>query len=60
MGKTAKELRDRIALYRTLLAEDVGMNVARHYLNEIVMAEMQLRELDNHENERSRSPAKLN
>jgi hypothetical protein len=56
MGETAKELRelrDRIALYRTLLAEDLGMHLARHYLNEIVMAEMQLRELDNLENERS-------
>jgi hypothetical protein len=53
MGATAKELRDRIALYRTLLAEDLGVHMARHYLNEIVIAEMQLRELDNLENERS-------
>ena len=35
MDKTAKELRGRIALYRKLLGLDVGVNVVRHYLNEI-------------------------
>jgi hypothetical protein len=55
MDKTATELRDRIALYRKLLAGDVGVNVARHYLNEIVLAEMQLRNLDNYESAKSRS-----
>jgi hypothetical protein len=54
MDKTAQELRNRIALYRKLLAEDdIGANLARYYLNEIVLAEMQQRNLDNHENERS-------
>jgi len=54
MDKTAQELRNRIALYRKLLAEDdLGANLTRHYLNEIVLAEMQQRNLDNHENERS-------
>jgi hypothetical protein len=47
MDNTAQELRERIALYRKLLAEDdIGANVARHYLNEIVLAEMQQRNLD--------------
>jgi len=56
MDKTAQELRNRIALYRKLLAEDdIGANLARHYLNEIVLAEMQQRNLDNREDERSRS-----
>ena len=56
MDKTAQELRNRIALYRKLLAEDdLGANLTRHYLNEIVLAEMQQRNLDNREDERSRS-----
>jgi hypothetical protein len=56
MDQTAKDLRDRIALYRKLLAEvDIGVNLTRHYLNEIVLAQMQQRHLGSHENERSRS-----
>jgi hypothetical protein len=56
MDRAAQELRDRIALYRKLLAEDdIGANLARHYLNEIVLAEMQQRNLDSHENTRFRS-----
>jgi hypothetical protein len=49
MPVTAKTLRDRIALLRRLLSETVDVDVTRTYLNEIVMAEMQLRELESHE-----------
>jgi hypothetical protein len=49
MPVTAKTLRDRIALLRRLLSESVDADVTRNYLNEIVMAEMQLRELESHE-----------
>jgi hypothetical protein len=45
MSETAKTLRDRIALLRTLLSESVDTDVARNYLNKIVMAEAGLREL---------------
>jgi hypothetical protein len=54
MDKTAKELRDLIALYRKLAERgDVGVNLTRHFLNEIVLAEMQLGNLDDHENAKS-------
>jgi hypothetical protein len=49
MPVTAKTLRDRIALLRRLLSETVDVDVTRNYLNEIVMAEMQLREVESHE-----------
>jgi hypothetical protein len=49
MPVTAKALRDRIALLRRLLSETVDVDVTRNYLNEIVMAEMQLRELESRE-----------
>jgi len=49
MPVTAKTLRDRIALLRRLLSKSVDADVTRNYLNEIVMAEMQLRELQRHE-----------
>ena len=49
MPMTAKALRDRVALLRRLLSETVDVDVTRTYLNEIVMAEMQLRELESHE-----------
>jgi hypothetical protein len=55
MTDTSEMLRNRIALYRTLLAEGVDLNVTRHYLNKIVMAEMQLREIESQKNEKSRS-----
>jgi hypothetical protein len=56
MDKIAKELRDLIALYRKLADRgDVSVNLARHCLNEIVLAEMHLRNLDDHENAKSRS-----
>jgi hypothetical protein len=49
MAVTAKTLRDRIALLRRLLSETVYLDATRNYLNEIVMAEMQLREFDGNE-----------
>jgi hypothetical protein len=49
MPETAKTLRDRIALLRSLLSETDDADVFRNYLNEIVMAEAQLRELESHE-----------
>ena len=49
MAVTVKALRDRIALLRRLLSETVDVDVTRNYLNEIVMAEAQLRELESHE-----------
>jgi len=49
MPVTSKTLRDRIALLRRLLSETVDVDVTRNYLNEIVMAELQLRELESHE-----------
>jgi len=52
MPVTAKALRDRIALLRRLLSEAVDVDVTRNYLNEIVMAEMELRELESHEKKR--------
>lgn len=47
-------LRNRIALYRRCLSAGVDADVARSYLNEIVKAEIALRELDNYEKMRSR------
>jgi hypothetical protein len=52
MAVTAKTLRDRIALLRRLLSETVDLDVTRNYLNEIVMAESQLRELESDEKKR--------
>jgi hypothetical protein len=49
MAVTVRALRDRIALLRGLLSETVDVDVTRNYLNEIVMAESQLRELESHE-----------
>jgi len=53
MPVTAKTLRDRIALLRRLLSESVDADVTRNYLNEIVMAEMQLRELESREKKKN-------
>jgi hypothetical protein len=53
MDYTAKELRDLIVLYRGLIAEGPELNATRHYLNEIVLAEMRLRSLTDHESEQS-------
>jgi hypothetical protein len=55
MPVTAKTLRDRIALLRRLLSEAVDVDVTRNYLNEIVMAEMQLRELESQRKKKPRS-----
>jgi predicted metal-dependent RNase len=55
MSETAKTLRDRIALRRKPLSETADAGVARNYLNEIVMAEAQLRDLESHEKKRPRS-----
>jgi hypothetical protein len=55
MPVTAKTLRDRIALLRRLLSETVDVDVTRNYLNEIVMAEMQLRELESQRKKKPRS-----
>jgi hypothetical protein len=55
MPVTAKTLRDRIALLRKLLSEAVDVDVTRNYLNEIVMAELQLRELESHKKKKLRS-----
>jgi hypothetical protein len=52
MAVTAKTLRDRIALLRRLLSKTVDLDVTRNYLNEIVMAESQLRELESDEKKR--------
>jgi hypothetical protein len=49
MPVTAKTLRDRIARLRNLLSEAVDVDATRNYLNEIVIAESQLRELESHE-----------
>ena len=56
MPMTAKALRDRIALLRRLLSETVDVDVTRNYLNEIVMAEMQLRELESREKRKKKKP----
>jgi hypothetical protein len=56
MPVTAKALRDRIALLRRLLSETVDVDVTRNYLNEIVMAEMQLRELESREKRKKKKP----
>jgi hypothetical protein len=58
MPVTAKTLRDRIALLRRLLSEAVDTDVTRNYLNEIVMAEMQLRELESHEKKKKEKKKK--
>jgi len=52
MPVTTKTLRDRIALLRRLLSETVDLDVTRNYLNEIVMAESQLRELESKANKK--------
>jgi hypothetical protein len=52
MPETAKTLRDRMALHRKLLSETVDNDETRKYLNEIVMAEMQLRALENKANKK--------
>jgi hypothetical protein len=52
MDNTAKELRDQIAIYRELLADGPELSVIRHYLNEIVLAEMRLRSLTDYADER--------
>jgi hypothetical protein len=55
MPDTAKTLRDRIAHLRRLISGTVDVDVARNYLNEIVMVEMQLHELEAHENEKKKA-----
>jgi hypothetical protein len=55
MRGTAKMLRDRIAHYRRLLSETVDADLTRNYLNEIVMAEAQLRELEGQKKKKPRS-----
>ena len=58
MPVTAKMLRDRIALLRRLLSEAVDVDVTRNYLNEIVMAEMELRELESYEKKEKKKQKK--
>jgi len=55
MLATTKTLRERIAHLRSLLSEAVNVDVTRNYLNEIVMAEAQLRELESQKKKRPRS-----
>jgi len=55
MLATTKTLRERIAHLRSLLSEAVNVDVTRNYLNEIVMAEAQLRELESQKKKRRRS-----
>lgn len=42
MKERAEFLGRRIALYRRYLAEGVGIDLARHYLEEIVKSELEL------------------
>jgi hypothetical protein len=55
MPKTADILHRRIADYRKHLSEGVDADVAREYLNEIVKAEMKLRDLESREKKKPRS-----
>ena len=55
MTETAKILRDRIGHYRRLLLETDDRDVTRNYLNEIVIAEAQLRELEAQKKKKLRS-----
>jgi hypothetical protein len=55
MLATTKTLRERIAHLRSLLSEAANVDVTRNYLNEIVMAEAQLRELESQKKKRPRS-----
>jgi hypothetical protein len=52
VDNTAKKLRDLIAIYRGLLAKGPELSLTRHYLNEIVLAELRLRSLTDHPSER--------
>jgi hypothetical protein len=55
MAETAKMLRDRIAHYRRLLSETDDADQTRNYLNEIVLAEAQLRGLESQKKRKPRS-----
>jgi hypothetical protein len=53
--ETPDMLRHRIAIYRRYLSEGVDGELARSYLNEIMKAEVALRDLESHERQNTRS-----
>jgi hypothetical protein len=55
MPKTAEILHHRIVVYRKHLSEGVNADVACEYLNEIVKAEIMLRDLESREKTKPRS-----